>query len=114
MHEFADGLEDAGDGLVCPTVIGRPYESCMARVGFRMNIATIDYYTVPTGLSCSCQPPPPPPPPPAGETCGENCKTGLATVGAGVAAFMIIKKCIGAGLLFTPAAPAGGVLIVTP
>jgi hypothetical protein len=39
----------------CPNVIGRPYESCRARVGFRLNINKIDYYTLPTGLSCSCE-----------------------------------------------------------
>jgi hypothetical protein len=77
-----------------------------------MNIDTIDYYNLPTGLSCSGQPPPEEPVPAA--TCGTNCKRGLAAVGAGVVAYVVIKKCIGAGLLFTPAAPAGVVLIATP
>jgi RHS repeat-associated protein len=106
----------------CQSVIGRPFESCRARVGFRMNIDTIDYYNLPSGLSCSCQPPPeepvpapaPAPAPEPAPTCGENCKKGVAAVGAGVLAYVIIKKCIGAGLLFTPAAPVGGVLLVTP
>jgi hypothetical protein len=79
-----------------------------------MNIDTIDYYTLPKGLSCSCQPPPEEPVPAPAEACGQNCKRGLATVGAGVVAYVVIKKCIGAGLLFTPAAPAGAVLLATP
>ena len=39
----------------CDEVIGRPFESCRARIGFRKNIGTIDYYSLPNGLSCSCQ-----------------------------------------------------------
>jgi RHS repeat-associated protein len=93
----------------CPAVVGRPYQSCSARVGFRMNVSAIDYYNLPNGLSCSCEPPREPPP-----ACGENCRNTVAAVGAGVVAFVVIKKCIGAGLLFTPAAPAGVVLIATP
>ena len=39
----------------CKEIIGRPFASCRARVGFRKNINTIDYWTLPSGLSCSCQ-----------------------------------------------------------
>jgi RHS repeat-associated protein len=39
----------------CSEVIGRPYESCSARVGFRLNIDKLDVYNLPGGLSCSCK-----------------------------------------------------------
>jgi hypothetical protein len=99
----------------CPNVIGRPYDSCMARVGFRANVDTIDFYSLPNGLSCSCKPPDDPPPAPA--ACDANCKRTVAALGVGaavVAGIVIVKKCVGVGLLFTPVAPVGAALIVTP
>jgi RHS repeat-associated protein len=98
----------------CAGVIGRPYQSCRARVGFRLNIDTTDYYTLPKGLSCSCQPPLEDLVPVPTAVCGQNCKPAMARLGAGLLAYVVVKKCIGAGLLATPAAPVGVVLLATP
>ena len=100
----------------CDKVIGRPYVSCRARVGFRQNISTLDYYNLPTGLSCNCAQPPDPVPAPA-LVCDENCKkvaARTAVVGGAILALVIAKKCVGVAMLPTPLAPAGLGLIFTP
>ncbi len=54
----------------CAEIIGRPFESCRARVGFRDNIDIIDYYDLPNGLSCSCEDEDDD----SGPGCGDNCQ----------------------------------------
>jgi RHS repeat-associated protein len=44
----------------------------------------------------------------------QRAATGAAVVGTGIVIYFVAKKLIGAGLLFTPAAPVGVGLIVTP